>query len=629
MGTCRATFTLTAQDLTDSPLSLDSTASDGTSTSSAFRIYLRVVDGVTVGFHETARLSVTEPANGAANAQAVLEVTRVGEPGEQVQVAYTVEPTRTPSRPHPPEAGVDYADNSATPGILTFAANQTKKNITIDILGDEIDEPTELFRVTLVPPRGVLVEVEKRDRVVAIVDADPPIGTSYTPTASLELVSADPTPESAGSVDFAVVLDRVWGEDARFEVELDAHDNLTATPAFSRLGQTGDFEAPDGLIYATIPAGQTRFEFSLTLYDDDVREEDETFQMLLGSSLTKFHRQIGNEDKALVTIADDDFVEPTGVDLALTRNNGVFDSVDEDYSRRDVTVTASFSDIRWPTDAADAALRPADPRDVDTTVRVTFDDPNSAASLADIQLFQVADSQGTFKDIESFDIVIPAGQTSGTTTLRFKPVNDDVDEEDETVTWQGTEVVAADSDEFLPVSSTSFTITDDDTRGITLSPAKLAAGTGISMKEGETSEYSLVLDTEPTDTVTVTVARRQDDLIRLTPETLTFTPSDWSTAQTISVVSLDDGIDTSFTNARISHEVSGGDYGSVTVRDIWAQIENTTQAYIYLDDAQASESDGHLEFTVSVRPILRETPSWSGTPPWTAPPSPGPTTRGR
>ena len=604
IGTCRATFTLTAQDLTDSPMVLDATASDGTTTSSTLRIYITVLGGVAVGFKETARLSVTEPANGAANAQAVLEVTRVGESGQQVQVAYTVEPIRTTLRPYPPEAGADYVDNSATPGILTFAANETKKNITIDILGDEIDEPTELLRVTLVPPEGVLVEAAKRNRAVAIVDADPPSGESYLPTASLELVSADPTPESAGSVDFAVVLDRVWGEDARFEVELDAHNNLTATPAFSRLGQTGDFEAPDGLIHATIPAGQTRFEFSLTLYDDDVREEDETFQMLLGSSITNSQRHIGDEDKVLVTIADDDLVEPTGIELALTRNNSVFDSMAENSSQRNITVTASFSDIRWPTDAADAALRPADPRDVDTTVRVTFDDPNSAAAQTDIERFQVADSQGTFQDVESFDIVIPAGQTSGTTTLRFKPENDDVDEEAETVILQGAEVVASDSDEFLPVNSASFTITDDDARGITVSLANLFIG----MMEGETSTYNLVLDSEPTDTVTVTVATRQDNLIRLTPETLTFTPSDWSTAQTIFVESLDDGTDASFTEAFLAHRVSGGDYGSVSVGDIWMIIENTTQAYIYLDDAQASESDGYVEFTVSVRPILRTVP---------------------
>ena len=608
IGTCRATFTLTAQDLSDSPMLLEATASDGTTTSSTLRIYITVLGGVAVGFNDTTRLSVTEPANGAANAQAILEVTRGGESGQQVQVAYTVEPIHTQNRPYPAEEGADYEDNSATPGILTFAPNETAKNITIDILGDEIDEQREQFRVTLVPPEGVLVEAAKRNRAVAIVNRDPPSGESYKPTASLELVSADPTPESAGSVDFAVVLDRVWGEDARFEVELDAHDNLTATPAFSRLGQTGDFEAPDGLIHATIPAGQTRFEFSLTLYDDDVREEDETFQMLLGSSITKYHRLIGDEDEALVTIADDDFVEPTGVELALTSNNGVFDSVAENSSQHNITVTASFSDIRWPTDAADAALRPADPRDVDTTVRVEFDSANSAAAQIDLERFQVADSQGTFQDVESFDIVIPAGQTSGTTTLRFKPANDDVDEEAETVILQGAEVVASDSDEFLPVNSASFTITDDDTRGITISPASLATGSGIGMKEGGTATYSLVLDTEPTDTVTVTVASEQDNPIRLTPETLTFTPSNWSTTQTISVESLDDGADTSFRDAFIAHQVSGGDYGSVSVGDIWVIIENTTQAYIYLDDAQASESDGYVEFTVSVRPILTTVP---------------------
>ena len=607
-GTCRATFTLTAQDLTNSPMVLDATASDGTTTSSTQRIYITVLGGVAVGFNTTTRLSVTEPANGAANAQAVLAVTRVGESDEQVQVAYTVEPIRTQNRPYPAEEGADYVDNSATPGILTFAPNETEKNITIDILGDEIDEQREQFRVTLVPPEGVLVEAAKRNRAVAIVNRDPPSGESYLPTASLELVSADPIPESAGSVDFAVVLDRVWGEDARFEVELDAHDNLTATPAFSRLGQTGDFEAPDGLIHATIPAGQTRFEFSLTLYDDDVREEDETFQMLLGSSIISSQRQIGDEDEVLVTIADDDLVEPTGIELALTSNNGVFDSVAENSSQHNITVTASFSDIRWPTDAADAALRPADPRDVDTTVRVEFDSANSAAAQIDLERFQVMDSQGTFQDVESFDIVIPAGQTSGTATLRFKPVNDDVDEEAETVILQGAEVVASDSDEFLTVNSASFTITDDDTRGITISPASLATGSGIGMMEGETSTYSLVLDTEPTDTVTVTVASEQDNLIRLTPETLTFTPSNWSTTQTISVESLDDGADTSFRDAFISHQVSGGDYGSVSVGDIWVIIENTTQAYIYLEDAQASESDGYVEFTISVRPILRTVP---------------------
>ena len=322
-------------------------------------------------------------------------------------------------------------------------------------------------------------------------------------------------------------------------------------------------------------------------------------------------RTIGTPNRALATIADDDRVPPTEVVLSLSHNGSALESVPEGSTQQDITVTALFPQIRWPGDASNAPLRPADPRDVDTTVRVRID-PNSgathAAGLDDFEPLKVEDDQGAFGAVEAFDIVIPAGQTSGATTLRFRTVKDDVDEEDETVTLLGSELVAGDSADSLPVRSASFTIIDDDTTGITISPAKLAAGTGISMKEGGTSTYSLVLDSEPTDTVTVTVAGRQGDLISLTPETLTFTPSDWSTAKTISVVSLDDGTDTSFTNAVISHQVSGGDYGSVTVREIWVQIENTTQAYIYLDDAQASESDGHLEFTVSVRPILRTVP---------------------
>ena len=604
-GACRASFILTEQDLTDSPLILDASAREGTATSNRVNMQLRVLRGVAVGFTETDRLSVTEPVSGEANARAVLPVNRVGELGEEIQVAYTIEPIRTQNRPYPPVEGADYVDNSATPGVLTFAANQTAKNITIDILGDEIDENRELFRVTLVPPGSVLVEAARRDRVVVIVDNAPPSG-SYRPTASIELVSPDPIPESAGSADFAVVLDRVWGKHAQFEVSLDAHNNLTATPANARLGRTGDFEPPNGLIHATIPAGETRFEFSLTLLDDDVREDDETFQMLLSSSVSLYHGLIGDDYKALVTITDDDLVAPTGVELTLTRNNRAFDSVAEDSSQRNIAVTASFSDIRWPTDGPGAPLRPADPRNVDTIVRVTFDGPNSTAILTDIERFQVEDSQGTFQEVEYFDIVIPAGRTSGTTTLRFKPADDDIDEEDETVTLQGTELVAADSDEFLPVSSASFTITDDDIRGITITTSIVANSRAIFMDEGETFTYALVLDSQPTDPVTIAPARRNtDDFISLQPASLTFTPPNWSIPQEVVVTALEDGSkDPSYTNAYITHQVSGGDYASETVNDIYVTIKDTTHAYIYLEDAQALESDGHIEFKVSVQPVL-------------------------
>ena len=609
---CEVSFLVQEKDLNSgnySRIELDVTASDGVTTSNTHRIYMRVMNGVSVGFTETGALAVTEPGFGEANSEAVLTVTRVGRSAEEVQVAYTLQPSSNDNRPYPPVKGVDYADNSATPGVITFGKGETEQTITIDILGDQIDEAKERFRVTLVPPEGVLVEEDKRTRIVVIEDATPPSGESYLPTASLLLVSADPTPENAGSVDFAIVLDRVWGEDARFEVELDAHDNLTATPAIAALGKTGDFE--ERLIHAAIPAGQTRFEFSLALYDDDVREEDETFQMLLSSSITKSYKLVGDDDTVLVTIADDDRVPPAEAVLSLSHNGSTLESVPEGSTQQDITVTASFPQIRWPGDASNAPLRPADPRDVDTTVRVQFD-PNSgsthAAGLDDFAPFKVEDDQGDFGEVESFDIVIPAGQTSGTATLRFRPVDDDVDEEDETVTLQGSEMVAGGSENSLPVRSASFTIIDDDARGITVSPSSALIGLPL-VEGGEPGTYSLVPDSQPTDTVVITLAGNQGGFLRIVPDSITFTTSDWATPQTVSVMALDDGIaggvpPTNF----VTHQVSGGDYGSETVPNISAIVEDTTEAFVYLEGGQASESDGYVEFTVTVRPILRTTP---------------------
>ena len=64
--------------------------------------------------------------------------------------------------------------------------------------------------------------------------------------------------------------------------------------------------------------------------------------------------------------------------------------------------------------------------------------------------------------------------------MRFRPVNDAVDEQDETVTLLGSELGAVDSADSLPVRSASFTIIDDDTRGITISPAKLSTLVALS-----------------------------------------------------------------------------------------------------------------------------------------------------
>ena len=597
-GMCTATFTVNPDDVDNAPMELDATAvattTDGIAASAPVRIYITIEDGIVVAFKDDSNLLVTESATTTAD----LVVKREGSLSEELQVAYV-----TGVRGSTATAGEDYADRADPPGIITFSRNQSEATISFHIIDDEIDEARERFQVTLIPSEGVLVPAASSTRVVVIIDAhqsnDP-----YRPTASLQLASSGAVPEDQGSIVFAVVLDREWGRNAQYKVEL-LPDQLTATPVSTGSDIPGDFEDP-GTVRVYIPAGETRAEFSVTLYDDDVREEDETFKLQLGSSDVATARTIGATSTALATIADDDRIPPAEVVLSLTYMDRVLESVPESADRSEVTVTAYFPQIRWPGDAADAPLRPADPRDVDTVVRVQVDPNSGAANLVDFKPLKVKDAQGIFKKVESFDILIPVGGTSATATLLFRPVDDRIDEENETFILQGNIVDARGSTETnLPVTSASFSIADDDTRGITVTPESVLFSLALT-EGGPPESYSMVLDSQPTGTVTITLAGEQDGLLRLMPDTLTFTASDWDTPKMVSVLALDDGeaIAGGLKSDRIIEQVSGGDYADQDVSDIPVYISDTTKTYVYLEDAQASESDGHIKFKVTVRPIL-------------------------
>ena len=102
---------------------------------------------------------------------------------------------------------------------------------------------------------------------------------------------------------------------------------------------------------------------------------------------------------------------------------------------------------------------------------------------------------------------------------------------------------------------TVVSITDDDVPEVIVSPDT------VPVPEGGSSRYSVVLSTEPAGTVTVTVIDPTDNTdVTADPSTLTFTSSNWESAQyvTVSAISDDDFMDDT---ATVTHAVSG--YGSV------------------------------------------------------------------
>ncbi len=143
-------------------------------------------------------------------------------------------------------------------------------------------------------------------------------------------------------------------------------------------------------------------------------------------------------------------------------------------------------------------------------------------------------------------------------------------------------------------ASVSVTVTDDDAKGLTLSPATL------TVSEGESGTYTVILDSEPTGPVTVTVASGNenatvdtDPATTGTQSTLTFTSANWSTAQTVTVLGLDDAIDNaSDLTATITNTPSGGGYGDDETASVSVTVTDDDAKGVTLSSATLTVSEG-------------------------------------
>ena len=118
----------------------------------------------------------------------------------------------------------------------------------------------------------------------------------------------------------------------------------------------------------------------------------------------------------------------------------------------------------------------------------------------------------------------------------------------------------------------TVTVTDDEVAGVTI---VLAASLLSPVGEGGTGTYTVVLASEPSETVTVTATSGDTGAVTVTPPTiLTFTTGNWATAQTVTVTAEQDNnaddetVDVSYTAASTDTAYNlTGDVVTVTVTD--------------------------------------------------------------
>ena len=99
--------------------------------------------------------------------------------------------------------------------------------------------------------------------------------------------------------------------------------------------------------------------------------------------------------------------------------------------------------------------------------------------------------------------------------------------------------------------------------------------TALTVLDGRSNTYEVVLDTEPSADVTVTISGHAGTDVSLSGDTLsardtlTFTPGNWSEAQTVTLTAGDVAADS---EVKLSHAVGGGDYGSVPADDVTVSV---------------------------------------------------------
>ena len=171
------------------------------------------------------------------------------------------------------------------------------------------------------------------------------------------------------------------------------------------------------------------------------------------------------------------------------------------------------------------------------------------------------------------------------------PVNDD-DANDETVTVShgisGYSGVSR-------VDSVTVRVDDDDTAGVTVSTTRLSLTEG-----GSAGSYTVVLDSNPLATVTVTPASDDAGAATVSGGPLTFTSSNWSTEQIVMVTPVDDD-DANDETVMVSHAISG--YGGVSnsdVANVTVAVEDDETAGVTITPTELSLTEGGTTTTYMV-----------------------------
>ncbi len=494
------------------------------------------------------------------------------------------------------------ADFDTAPTSATFASGDA----SVDFVAASDGDAQESYSIKLAAVTGHTV-----------VSGSNAVTGNIGPIVTAKWSAAAYSATEGGAARLTLTLDAPVVKD--ITVFIDTEDGSAASP--------GDFTS--GGHSLSLSAGQSSAILSVALKQDSLAEGDETFDAMITGSDHPASVIIGDPDTAEVTIIDDEAgVRATPPRLTVAEGaTGTYTVVLRTDPMGTVTVTPSSGDTsaatvspasltfdtsNWRTPKTVTVTGQEDANGIGETVVVDHAVSGYAGvTRAPSVTVVLTDNETLVPAVvvsRSRLTVTEAGPGTGTYTVRLNtnpggavtvtPSSDDTSaatvsgaltftsynwDEAQTVT-----VTAVDDSDMVGESvtvshgvvgysgvssgpSVAVTLIDDDvvSAGVTVVP------TALTVNEGASATYTVKLDAEPSDDVTVTVAGASGD-VTVSGSPLTFTDQNYGTAQTITVSAASDEDATADAAVTLTHSATGGGYNGVTIDSVTVTVTETT-----------------------------------------------------
>ncbi len=346
------------------------------------------------------------------------------------------------------------------------------------------------------------------------------------------------------------------GRAGTFTVKLGSEPTADVTVGVSSGDATEGTVSPSSLTFTTQNWAAAR-TVTVTAVDDAVDDGDQTYNVTLDPSSSGDSDYNGLSSRTVsVTTTDDDTK-----DVTISRSSA---TIAESGAGNSFTYTVKL------------ASEPT------AQVTVTVTAPSGVATVNPTSL--------TFDADDTNNKIWSRAQTVTVTA-----VDDDVDNAADRTGSVTHSASGGDYGTGVTPGQVSVTLTDDDTKDVTISRS---SATIAESGSGNSFTYTVKLATEPTATVTVAVTA-PSGVATVNPTSLTFDADDtnskiWSRAQTVTVTAVDDEVDNAADRTgSVTHSVSGGGYGTgVTPGQVSVTLTDDDDAGVTVSKSRVSLTEG-------------------------------------